>query len=393
MPSNPAKDYWKLLNSILPEKDLSEYFCNQAQNIHEHHNASDKLEGLFKNLAGGNEVVSSSPASSVLYFLLLALGVKTSDLVVLSSLVNLETISAVIQTGAIPILMDISSNSCSMDGIRSNTALHDIEASVKLAQKWLPRRGYQQIGPLKAVIRSYFSTNPEEITPNYHQHGNVPLINVRGENWLNIINNNEKSPSSSFDLYSFSPGRGFPNMGCGMLVTSDKIVADHVRLLRNLGCQEGEESPRQLIPGFTGKVGSIQADIWSLCLTHLDEVTRQYKQVTDWYEERLSQIPDIQPSMWSMDDRPFPGGFSILISDPASRNEILQELDVLGVVASAHPIPVHLHPYMMEKYGYRLMDCPNAESLCAKGIILPFSHRMTERQVDYICRMVKQILD
>ena len=182
-------------------------------------------------------------------------------------------------------------------------------------------------------------------------------------------------------------------MDCGMLVTSDEMVADHVRLLRNLGCQPGETSPRQLIPGFVGMAGSIQAELWLICITHLEEVNKQYWQVAEWFEERLSQISGIQTSCWSVDDHPSSGGFTVLLKDPTTRSEILQELDVLGVMASAHTLPNHLQPYMIEEYGYQITDFPNTESFCEKGIVLPFSHRMTERQVDYICRMLKQILD
>jgi len=48
--------------------------------------------------------------------------------------------------------------------------------------------------------------------------------------------------------------------------------------------------------------------------------------------------------------------------------------------------PIHLQPYMIERYGYRAGDYPVTEDLGARGLALPFSGRMSEEQVEKVCQ-------
>jgi dTDP-4-amino-4,6-dideoxygalactose transaminase len=45
---------------------------------------------------------------------------------------------------------------------------------------------------------------------------------------------------------------------------------------------------------------------------------------------------------------------------------------------------------MVDKFAYQLGDYPVTEDLGRRGLALPFSGKMTEEQVDLVCRVLAQ---
>jgi len=55
-------------------------------------------------------------------------------------------------------------------------------------------------------------------------------------------------------------------------------------------------------------------------------------------------------------------------------------------------LPVHLQPYMVERFGYQAGDFPVTEDLGRRGLALPFSSVMSEAQVDQVCQTLRDVL-
>jgi len=47
---------------------------------------------------------------------------------------------------------------------------------------------------------------------------------------------------------------------------------------------------------------------------------------------------------------------------------------------------------MVERFGYRPGDFPVTEDLGARGLALPFSGKMSEDQVDQVCRALQSVI-
>ena len=63
-----------------------------------------------------------------------------------------------------------------------------------------------------------------------------------------------------------------------------------------------------------------------------------------------------------------------------------------GIPVRPYFLPIHLQPYMVERFGYQPGDFPVTEDLGARGLALPFSGVMTEEQVDLVCRTLEDVL-
>jgi perosamine synthetase len=74
----------------------------------------------------------------------------------------------------------------------------------------------------------------------------------------------------------------------------------------------------------------------------------------------------------------------------AGRGEIFRALRAEKLGVNVHYIPVHLHPYYRDRFGYKGGEYPVAEDAYERLISLPMFHGMTDRDVeDVICAVSK----
>jgi len=73
------------------------------------------------------------------------------------------------------------------------------------------------------------------------------------------------------------------------------------------------------------------------------------------------------------------------------RAQFIEELRARGIGASVHFIPVHIHPYYRNKYGYKPEDFPIAYENYQRIVSLPLHSRLSDNDVERIIEAVTQI--
>ncbi len=74
------------------------------------------------------------------------------------------------------------------------------------------------------------------------------------------------------------------------------------------------------------------------------------------------------------------------------RDRLARRLGERGIPARPYFLPIHLQPYMVERFAYRPGDFPITEDLGRRGLALPFSGVMTEEMVDTVCQELAGVL-
>ena len=60
---------------------------------------------------------------------------------------------------------------------------------------------------------------------------------------------------------------------------------------------------------------------------------------------------------------------------------------------NVHYIPVHLHPYYRDRFGYKGGEFPVAEDAYERLISLPMFHAMRDRDVEDVVRGVTKVVE
>jgi dTDP-4-amino-4,6-dideoxygalactose transaminase len=78
--------------------------------------------------------------------------------------------------------------------------------------------------------------------------------------------------------------------------------------------------------------------------------------------------------------------YVIRLAPHVSREKVAKLLAGAGIPTRPYFSPIHLQPFMKERFGYKTGDFPVAEELGRRGLALPFSSVMPEDQVDLVCK-------
>jgi perosamine synthetase len=75
------------------------------------------------------------------------------------------------------------------------------------------------------------------------------------------------------------------------------------------------------------------------------------------------------------------------------RDKVLEDMRIAGIQVSNYFPPVHLQPFMVERFGYKEGDFPVTEAVCKSTIALPFYNNLTKDEVAIVCGELKKTLD
>lgn len=150
-----------------------------------------------------------------------------------------------------------------------------------------------------------------------------------------------------------------------------------------------------LKPGYKCNMTDIQASLGLQQLKKLPafqarrhEIVRAYNEAFREYEEieLPSERQGVQ-SAWHL--YVIKLNLDLLTID---RVCFIEELKTYGICTSVHFIPVHIHPYYRDKYGYSPYDFPVAYNNYKRIISLPLHPRLSDEDVGRIVEAVNEML-
>ncbi len=178
-----------------------------------------------------------------------------------------------------------------------------------------------------------------------------------------------------------------------VIVTDDDDAAVLMRSLRNQGRAPGDTWLQHTHLGYNYRLDEMSAALGEVQITRLDSMIDKRTKVAAWYKDRLSTVPGLNvPSITPFTTRMSWFVYVIRLSDGIDRDRVAVELGRMGVPARPYFVPIHLQPYMVSRFGYKMGDFPVTEDLGHRSLALPFSSVMTEDQVDYVYQSIGAVI-
>ncbi len=195
--------------------------------------------------------------------------------------------------------------------------------------------------------------------------------------------------------FSFYPSKNLGGLGDGgMLVTSEDMVAQTVRSLRNYGATRKyfHTDPG----GVNSRLDTIQAGVLQLKLPRLKAWNRDRNRLAAYYDQALQ--PFAQKGLRPIKNVNGLGHvyhlyvIRITADCPIDRTVLQLELNAQGIQTGIHyPIPCHLQP-AFKSLGYRPSDFPQAETLSQEILSLPMYPGLTTDQIDRIVGAIASVV-
>ncbi len=196
--------------------------------------------------------------------------------------------------------------------------------------------------------------------------------------------------------FAFYPNKQITTGEGGIIVTDREDLASLCRSMRNQGRDEGAGWLQHARLGFNYRLSDINCALGIAQLARIDEILAARRRVAQWYDEALADLPEVATPQESSSVETSWFVYVVRLAERysrESRDAILTELRRRGIGCAAYFTPIHLQPYMRERFGFREGDFPITESVSVRTLALPFYNRLTQDQVAEVAAALRQAID
>lgn len=322
------------------------------------------FEAHLAEFVGTRLAVGLNSGFHALHFALIASGVGPGDEVITVAHTFVATISAIVHTGATPVLIDVG---------RDYTM--DMDA---LERAITPRT--------RGVIPVHLNgrlCDMGRLMTIAERHG-LPVIEDAAQALGGTYRGRRAGSfglAGCFSHYPFKILGGFGDGGS--LTTNDPEVARKAAWLRYNG--EDRETGEYHYHGYTALLDNVQAAVLDVKLRHLPGWIERRRTIAGLYHERLVGIPDL--ILPHFEGAEYHDTYQNYVVRSRRRDALAAFLRDRGVETLIHwPKPVWQHRAL------RLGDwhLPETEAICREVLSLPMSTETTEEQVRYVADCARE---
>ena len=350
------------------------------------------FEQAFTDFTGSRYAIGVNSGTSGLHLCVRAAGIGPGDLVVTTPFSFVASTNVLLFENAVPVYVDVEARSGNLDIRQLTAALSDLAEGGKRARKWLPRQGAAARRALKAILPVDVFGQPADWDP---------IRKLAGDFGLKVIEDSCEALGAEYKgrkvgtlgdygVFAFYPNKQMTTGEGGVVVTDDQAGAGLMRALRNQGRAPGDTWLQHTFLGYNYRLDEMSAALGVAQMARLEELMKKREQVAAWYTERLAEIPGVEvPSAEAYTTRASWFVYVVRFNPPVDRDHLAKRLEAQGIPVRPYFLPIHLQPYMVERFGYREGDFPVTEDLGRRGLALPFSGVMAEGQVEAVCKVIR----
>jgi perosamine synthetase len=355
----------------------------------------EAFETVMARYTGARHAIGVNSGTAGLHLCVRAAGIGAGDVVITTPFSFVASTNALLFEGAIPVFVDIDPHTGNLDPFQVAQAAADLSAGGAAARRWLPRRGAEHPGPLKALLSVDVFGQPADMDPlvaTARRFG-LKLIEDSCEALGAEYKGRKAGMLGDYGVFAFYPNKQITTGEGGLVVTNDDKAAGMMRALRNQGRAPGDTWLQHTYLGYNYRLDELSAALGVVQMGRITELLCKREQVAAWYAERLAEIPQVEaPGLAKQTTRVSWFVYVVRLAAVIDRVKIAANLAEKGIPVRPYFLPIHLQPYMVERFDYRPGDYPVTEDLGARGFALPFSGMMTEAQVDTVCRALQEVL-
>jgi dTDP-3-amino-3,4,6-trideoxy-alpha-D-glucose transaminase len=323
------------------------------------------FESEWAAYCGTKHCIALSNGTDSLNLTLRALGIGPGDEVITVAFTLSATLDAIVETGARPVLLEVDSETYTIDPGLIEAALTPRTKAI------LPVHIYGHPADMDAINKIAAPRNIPVIADSCEAHGSL----YKG------VQVNSLATASCFSFY---PTKNLGAMGdAGGVVTNDEGLAERIRMLRSHGWDRRFHSA---VSSLNSRMDEVQAAVLRAKLPHLDEWNRRRAEIARRYDEAL-EGSDIRPATHAEWASP---SYYLYVLATDRREALREALDEAGIESDIYwPETPHVQPAFAQ-LGYCRGNLPITEGLCDRVLSIPMFAELTDEEVGRICATLQR---
>ena len=344
-----------------------------------------QFEEDFARYIGCRHAVALNSGTAALHLALEAVGIKAEDEVLVPTLTFAATAAVVLHLQAKPRLVDCRPETLNLDPDQIERAI---------------------TAKTRAIIPVHISGLPCEMGR---------ILEIAKAHNLRVIEDAAHALPARFQkqrvgtigditCFSFYATKTITTGEGGMATTENPEWAERMRIMGLHGISkdawkrytaEGSWYYEILSPGYKYNLTDLAAAIGIQQLKKCDQFWQARQRIAALYTEGFQDMPEITTPALAREGQHAWHLYILQLNLERlriSRNEFVELLKQYQIGTSVHFIPLHLHPYYRETFGYRPQDLPQASAAFERIVSLPLYPKMTEAQVQHVISAVREIV-
>ena len=352
-----------------------------------------RFEEEFAAFIGAPAALALHSGTAALHVALAALGIGPGDAVITTPMTFCSCVHVIEHVGARPVLVDVEPDTLNIDPGGIAKALDSSPFNIRAI---LPVHLYGHPCDMDAIGEIARRHDLAIIEDAAHA---LPA-RYRGRR---IGSPPEIRDLRGVTCFSFYATKNLTTAEGGMLTGPPDLV-EEARLWSLHGMSrdawrrysaEGSWYYEVIRPGFKYNMTDIQAALGLHQLRKLPQFQARRREIVQRYNEAFSRFEELQTPV----ERPeVEHAWHLYVLRlnlerlKISRNQFIEELKARNIGTSVHFIPVHLHPYYRDRYGYKPEDFPVAYREYQRIVSLPLYPRMSDQDVQDVIDAVAAVV-
>ena len=344
-----------------------------------------QFEAAFATAVGATHAVAVNSCTAGLHLALDAVGLARGDEVVLPTMTFAATAEVVAYFDATPVLVDCQRDTYNLDPALAAAAV-------------TPRT--------RAIIPVHYAgqaCDMSEIMATAADHG-LPVIEDAAHSLPASYRGSPIGRIGDITCFSFYATKTLSTGEGGMLTTESAALADRMRIMSLHGISrdawkrytaEGSWYYEILRPGFKYNLTDVASSLGLEQLKRQQEFLEARRRIAARYSEAFADLDEVRCPVVKT-DRDHAWHLYVIEVDATrlciARDEFIDAMRQQGIGTSVHFIPLHMHPYYKERFGFTPEDFPNASAIYQRIVSLPIYPAMTDADIDDVIGSVRAIV-
>jgi perosamine synthetase len=334
---------------------------------------------------GAKYAVAFSSGTAALHGAAFAAGLKPGDEAITSPLTFAATANCVLYQGARPVFADVSPDTLNLD----------------------PDRFAECITPsTRAVLPVDYAGHSADLDPILalaERHGLIVIedaCHALGAEYKGRRNGS----IAHMSVFSFHPVKHVATGEGGMVTTNRADLGESLRRFRNHGISSdarqrhaaGQWHYEMVLLGFNYRLTDVACALGISQLKNLEANLARRREIAARYTAAFRSLRAVVPPGVRANVNPAWHLYPVRVN-PAllntDRAHVFRALRAENIGANVHYIPVHMHPYYHDRFGYKGGEYPVAEAAYEQLISLPMFHGMTDQDVQDVIDALTKVMN
>tara|TARA_B100001540_G_scaffold284739_1_gene277311 strand:+ start:3490 stop:4566 length:1077 start_codon:yes stop_codon:yes gene_type:complete len=333
-----------------------------------------EFEKKFARFTGCRYACAVTSGTAGLYLGLNALGIKRGDEVVVPDLTFVASPNSVQANNAKVVLTDIEKNTLNLD--------------TNILEKKITKK-------TKAIMTVNFNgrTTNMKILKEIAKKHNLKLIEDAAHSLGSYYGKKHQGSLTDIGVFSFSTPKIITTGQGGMIVTNNKKLYERCMELKDFGRKIGAKKNMMSsfdhhIIGHNFKFTEFQAAVGISQMKKLEKRIEMKKRIFRMYQDLLKNIDQIEFVDTDL-NKITPWMSDIILKNKRIKLKLINFLNKKNIETRIFYPPIHqLKPYLESNKKF-----PISNNISERGLWLPSSTILKDKEINYICKQIKNFFE